>query len=407
MSENLKLLSFPKAKKQKKRRKYEVENGTFRAKPMINGKRYSVRGKSTREVEEKVAALKAELKDGLAYDQRNMTVEEWSALWFQSELCGTSERHQEGVQRQLDLINTQIGHMKVRDVRPLNLKAVLNTRSGMSKSQIDKMHNTISRLFRSARQNRIISIDPALDLKKPEGTYTGHRCLEPWEIDLLLRNWNCCNAGVWAVTMMLSGVRRGECFALVKDDFDFDSGYIHVHDASTVSHNQIIRTGKTKSQAGIRDTPMLEPLASIIKEDFKQNPREDFVQSARGGQITESSFVEQWKVLMRRLTNIAAGYAPERIPPKNPERKAEYNRRIEQHRVSFDRHDLRHTFATFLFEAGVDEKTAMFYLGHTSPEMTRDLYAHLREEQKRRSDTSLKAYFKRFVQQQPDQFGPL
>lgn len=405
MAEELKVLSFPKAtpKKPKKRRKYEMADGTFKAKPMINGKRYTIRGKSTKEVEEKIATLKAELQDGLAYEQRNITVEEWSALWFQSELYGTSERHQVGVQRQLDLINAQIGHMKVRDVRLLNLKTIINTRSGMSKSQIDKMHNTISRLFRSARQNRIISIDPALDLKKPEGTYTGHRCLEPWEIDLLLRNWNCCNAGVWAITMMLSGVRRGECFALVKEDFDFDSGYIHVHDASTVSHNQIIRTGKTKSQAGLRDTPMLEPLASIIKADFEQNPREDFVQSAHGGKITESSFVEQWKVLMRRLTNIAAGYRPEQIPPRNKARKAEYENQIEQHRVCFDRHDLRHTFATFLFEAGVDEKTAMFYLGHTSPEMTRDLYAHLREEQKRRSDASLKAYFKRFVQQPVEQ----
>ena len=44
----------------------------------------------------------------------------------------------------------------------------------------------------------------------------------------------------------------------------------------------------------------------------------------------------------------------------------------------------------------------MFYLGHTSPEMTRDLYAHLREEQMRRSDTKLHEYFKRFQPQKDD-----
>ena len=393
----LQILQFPTPqKKKKKRRKYEMADGTFKAKPMINGKRYTIRGKSTKEVEEKVAALKAALRGGANLDQRNITVEEWSKLWIKSELAGTSERHQVGVQRQLDLINAQIGNMKVRDVRLIHLKATINTRSGMSKSQIDKMHNTISRLFRSARQNRIITIDPALDLTKPDGTYTGHRCLQAWEIDLLLNNWRCCKAGVWAVTMMLSGVRRGECFVLQDTDFDFDSGYIHVRDAGAISHNQIVRKGQTKSHAGMRDTPMLEPWASIIKENFASDPRKDFMRAARGGKISESSFVEQWAVLMRRLTNIAAGYASEKIPPKNKERKAAYIEKIEQHRVSFNRHDLRHTFATFLFEAGVDEKTAMFYLGHTSPEMTRDLYAHLREEQRRRSDTSLREYFKRF-----------
>ena len=398
MANELRILSFPNTiqKKNKKRRKYEMADGTFKAKPMINGKRYTIRGKSTKDVEEKVAALKAELRGGANLDQRNIIVEEWAKLWIKSELAGTSERHQVGVQRQLDLINAQIGNMKVRDVRLIHLKATINTRSGMSKSQIDKMHNTISRLFRSARQNRIITIDPALDLTKPEGTYTGHRCLEPWEIDLLLNNWRCCKAGVWAVTMMLSGVRRGECFVLQASDFDFEKGYIHVRDAGTISHNKIVSRGKTKSQAGMRDTPMIEPLTSIIKEDFKNDPRTDFITSANGGKITESSFVRQWDVLMRRLTNIAAGYEPEKIPPKNKERKELYQRNIAKHQVSFDRHDLRHTFATFLFEAGVDEKTAMFYLGHTSPEMTRDLYAHLREEQRRRSDTSLQEYFKRF-----------
>lgn len=37
----------------------------------------------------------------------------------------------------------------------------------------------------------------------------------------------------------------------------------------------------------------------------------------------------------------------------------------------------------------------MYYLGHTSPEMTRDLYAHLREEQKK-SSQNLKVYFAKF-----------
>lgn len=400
----LRVLDFPQKpqKKEKKRRKYEQADGTFKAKPMINGKRHTVRGKSTTEVEEKIAKLKRELKGGADPALRNITVREWSARWFDSEMIGNSERHREGTKHQLDLINAEIGSMKVRDVRLMHLNSALLTRKGLSESQIDKMHNTITRLFRSARQNQIIEIDPALDLKKPKGTYKGHRCLEPHEIDLLLNHWRVSSAGVWAVTMMLSGIRRGECLALRSDDFLFDKGMIRVHDAVEISHNQVRRKGKAKTAAGMRETPMLEPLVSIIREDLSAHPRRDFVISAAGKRITETSFRAQWKTLMRRLTNIAAGYPPEQHPPRKPDAKKAYEEKIKKHKVSFDRHDLRHTFATFLFEAGVDEKTAMFYLGHTSPEMTRDLYAHLREEQMRRSDAKLNEYFKRFQAQNSD-----
>lgn len=394
----LKVLDFPvkPQKKEKKRRKYEQKDGTFKAKPMVNGKRHTVRGKSTTDIEEKIAKLKRELKGGADPALRNITVREWSERWFASEMKGSGESHQIGTQHQLNLINEQIGSMKVRDVRLMHLNATILTRKGMSESQIDKMHNTLTRLFRSARQNQIIDIDPAIDLKKPDGTYTGHRCLEPHEIELLLNHWDCCNAGVWAITMMLSGIRRGECLALRTDDFLFDKGVIRVKDSVEIISNKATRKGKTKTYAGMRETPMIAPLDSIIKQDIQKRPRRDFVLTAGGKAITPSSFDAQWDTLMRRLTNINAGFPPEKIPPKNSNRKAEYKKKIEEHKISFNRHDLRHTYATFLYEAGVDEKSAMFYLGHTSPEMTRDLYAHLREEQMRRSDTKLHEYFKRF-----------
>ncbi len=55
-----------------------------------------------------------------------------------------------------------------------------------------------------------------MDLKKPRGTYTGHRALEPWEMDLLLKHYHCARAGLWAITMMLAGTRRGETLTLTR-----------------------------------------------------------------------------------------------------------------------------------------------------------------------------------------------
>ncbi|MBS7299062.1 MAG: tyrosine-type recombinase/integrase [Eubacteriales bacterium] len=40
-------------------------------------------------------------------------------------------------------------------------------------------------------------------------------------------------------------------------------------------------------------------------------------------------------------------------------------------------HQLRHAYATILYEAGIDEKDAQELMGHTSIQLTRDIYTHI------------------------------
>lgn len=43
----------------------------------------------------------------------------------------------------------------------------------------------------------------------------------------------------------------------------------------------------------------------------------------------------------------------------------------------FTAHMLRHTYATLLYDAGVDVKSAQRYLGHANLELTLKVYTHL------------------------------
>ena len=45
--------------------------------------------------------------------------------------------------------------------------------------------------------------------------------------------------------------------------------------------------------------------------------------------------------------------------------------------ISFTPHQLRHAYATMLYDADVNSKEAMGLLGHTKESVTRDVYTHI------------------------------
>lgn len=59
--------------------------------------------------------------------------------------------------------------------------------------------------------------------------------------------------------------------------------------------------------------------------------------------------------------------------------------------VDFRFHDLRHTAATRMAEAGVDIRTIAEFLGHATIQMTMR-YAHATDDAKRRAAAALEAY---------------
>lgn len=59
---------------------------------------------------------------------------------------------------------------------------------------------------------------------------------------------------------------------------------------------------------------------------------------------------------------------------------------------TFTPHQLRHTYATMLYDAGVDALTAQYLLGHSDLSTTMGIYTHLSETRKSKSITALNEY---------------
>lgn len=81
--------------------------------------------------------------------------------------------------------------------------------------------------------------------------------------------------------------------------------------------------------------------------------------------MTDSAFSSAWHSYMNHLNLMYGGKNASRSRPK-----------IEVIKP-FTPHMLRHTYATMLYDAGVDIKSAQKFLGHANIEMTLSVYTHL------------------------------
>lgn len=171
--------------------------------------------------------------------------------------------------------------------------------------------------------------------------------------------------GLFPFLLLYSGLRRGEALALTWGDVDLKANVIHVR--RSVSFHGNTATIKTpKSESGVRDVPIVAPLASALKQ---KKPRGNsagvylFSMSGKNAPLSQVAFKWHWNKWCE-----ATGY--------------EGNTR-----------QLRHLFATFCFEAGVAPKDAQAILGHSSIDVTMDVYTEIRADRAHAQKATLDAFF--------------
>ena len=158
--------------------------------------------------------------------------------------------------------------------------------------------------------------------------------------------------------------------ALEWADLDFEKRTITVSKARAVYKNQAsIKAPKTK--AGVRVVPIPETLFNALNEVKKK--RGLVCPDMKGNVMSASALSSAWKTFINHLNECAGG-----IKGTGPSQKTVL---VIDHITA---HMLRHTYATMLFDAGVDVKSAQKFLGHSDIEVTLEIYTHLskfKEEQ--------------------------
>lgn len=331
------------------------------------------------EEKDAIEKKKKEIQElGPMADYLGVTVSVWLNVWkqkykgeFKSIITETS--YNSGIQR----INKHIGEMKLEDVRDIHIQPIFREISNKSKSLISKEYRILFNAFAKAVKNKIIQDNPMEDFDLPEGSEGTHRELELWECEYIIANWKEHKAFRWALFMILTGARTGELAAIDCDNVYLEKRVIEINDSVTFGKNQPIRKGTTKTKAGIRLVPICDLLYEALEYSMGLVDEGALFRMENGSPITKIGMRRAFEYLNRHIQKHAkiTGNAFIKIRP----------------------HDCRHTYATALYDAGVDVKTAQYLLGHSDIHTTLQLYTHLSQRKLKKGVGHILSYLNKWV----------
>lgn len=222
---------------------------------------------------------------------------------------------------------------------------------GFSKSNIKKYRVTLSQIFDYAIVCKLITDNPCQHTVLPRTkAAVPRRILTEEEIEVIIKSVSIpipCNFEIYPFILLYTGMRRSELLALKWEDIDFDDNTIHICKVCSFQKNVPIVDYELKNGDDDRYVPMPIVLRNILYP-FKN--RIGYIFNENGNLLTKS---------------LSDKY---------------FNTYLQKNNLKFTQHMVRHTYATMLYNAEVDVKTAQKILGHKCISMTLDIYTHLEKK---------------------------
>lgn len=277
-------------------------------------------------------------------DAGKLTVDAYLEEWFKTYCNKLAASTQQGYKNYIfNHITPYFKGVKIKDIKPIHIEEFYNVeRKNYKEKTILQIHRILSRAFKDAVKNNIITKNPCehVTAPSPEEFNPSIPTLETYftileaaietehEIPILL-------AG-------MCGLRREEVFGLTWNDIDFNNSTLTIRQVVTTAERKLeIKTPKTKKSARTISIP------SNVLIALEKNKSVGYIVSIDGNVSHPGNYSKRFKNFLR-LNNLP--------------------------HIRF--HDLRHFHATLLMDAGVPLRHAQNRLGHSTISMTAH-YQHI------------------------------
>lgn len=308
----------------------------------INGKRKAFRGKTDREVWNKVKAYKDDLFAGKTVSFKAVAEKWWNEI--EPTLAPNS------LKNYTPAYNRAIAEFGEMDVASVKAKDVENYVNQFAKTRAKKTVATqrqiIRQILNKAQREGYIEYNPAEAVLLPKNLPQKKRHAPSRAQIQLIKDSVNDKFGLFPFVVYYTGLRRGEVRGLRYEDIDRKKKRIYVrrnvYDISTTPH-----TKDPKTEAGIRDLPLLDALAAVLPDR-----KHGYIFSDDAG----AKPLPDWKV---------------------QDRYEEYQKRTG---ITATLHEVRHGYASALYDAGLDIKMIQEFLGHAQLSTTMDIYTDIFED---------------------------
>lgn len=350
------------------------KDGTYMAR-FVNrfGKRQTFYAKTLNELRTKLREEQYNDEKQLNVVDSSITLDEWFDMWLNTckKNCRDTTRRTYTIQ--YNRLRKELGWRKLSGLTLIMVQNAFNnlktdaSRKDCKAILVDMLNRAIESDL--LIKNVALSVNTKIDNVEKEEK----RILSSDEVEVLL---NASKGGrLYPLFLMAlnTGMRMGEIIGLTWDSIDFDNGMIYVTKTLCYLPNNgdaIYEFHPPKSKAGKRKIPMSKQVKEMlleqkqwhddVEERFQAVPGfEDLVFTSKTNHPIHASNIKD-----------SINYLVEKINLENPDIEFEH----------FTPHCLRHTFATNCIERGMRPKTLQKLLGHTSLQMTMDLYCHVPDE---------------------------
>lgn len=326
----------------KKEKYYKRPDGLYEAIRVINGKRIAFRGRSGKEIEQKMLAYKEEASKGPLFEK---AAEDWWGEFMETASPNSLKGYRPAMKRAVERYKgKRLFSITAQEIK-LWVSALV--KQEFAKKTIQTHLIVLNGIYKKAQEEYNSDCNPAALVRLPKNLPQQRRDLPSDQDDArMLANITAHPFGLFAFLAKYTGARRGELLGLRYGDFDYKEKTIRIErSVYYIGNRPEVKAPKTS--AGVRSVPLLE----IVERVMPKGKPNDYLFSDGGeNPITNSRFEDLWGSY-RKATGVTA----------TP-------------------HQWRHLYATVLFDAGVDAKDAQVLMGHAQFSTTMDIYTHVKDQ---------------------------